>query len=224
MKIITLATFFVLFTIVQCIPFPPDPDDSEPEIIADNLPSDSDSGSDNDVVILPDPGVVECLQEPPIHILASSPENSGPEDHDMEEPPIHLPSSPENSGPEDHGMEEPPIHLPSSPENSEPEDNDRDEQPPFLPNGVTGDESIQQTPELIRVWVRAPASLRNFDPQDDRHGVWHWRDRHLQASTSTGARGGLTLRTEWARLAMQQQPVACLARRNIEEPRRNIGN
>ena len=202
MKIITLAKFFVLFTIVQCIPFPPDPDDSEPEIIADNLPSDSDSGSDNDVVILPDPGVVECLEEPP----------------------IHLPSSPENSGPEDHGMEEPPIHLPSSPENSEPEDNDRDEQPPFLPNGVTGDESIQQTPELIRVWVRAPASLRNFDPQDDRHGVWHWRDRHLQASTSTGARGGLTLRTEWARLAMQQQPVACLARRNIEQPRVNIGN
>ena len=200
MKIITLATFFVLFTIVQCIPFPPDPDDSEPEIIADNLPSDSDSGSDNDVVILPDPGVVECLQEPPIHILASSPENSGPEDHDMEEPP---------------------IHLPSSPENSEPEDNDRDEQPPFLPNGVTGDESIQQTPELIRVWVRAPASFRNFDPQD---GVWNWRDRHLQASTSTGARGGLTLRTEWARLAMQQQPVACLARRNIEQPRVNIGN
>ena len=200
MKIITLATFFVLFTIVQCIPFPPDPDDSEPEIIADNLPSDSDSGSDNDVVILPDPGVVECLQEPPIHILASSPENSGPEDH---------------------GMEEPPIHLPSSPENSEPEDNDRDEQPPFLPNGVTGDESIQQTPELIRVWVRAPASFRNFDPQD---GVWNWRDRHLQASTSTGARGGLTLRTEWARLAMQQQPVACLARRNIEQPRVNIGN
>ena len=200
MKIITLATFFVLFTIVQCIPFPPDPDDSEPEIIADNLPSDSDSGSDNDVVILPDPGVVECLQEPPIHILASSPENSGPEDHDMEEPP---------------------IHLPSSPENSEPEDNDRDEQPPFLPNGVTGDESIEQTPELIRVWVRAPASFRNFDPQD---GVWNWRDRHLQASTSTGARGGLTLRTEWARLAMQQQPVACLARRNIEQPRVNIGN
>ena len=178
MKIITLATFFVLFTIVQCIPFPPDPDDSEPEIIADNLPSDSDSGSDNDVVILPDPGVVECLEEPP-------------------------------------------IHLPSSPENSEPEDNDRDEQPPFLPNGVTGDESIEQTPELIRVWVRAPASLRNFDPQD---GVWNWRDRHLQASTSTGARGGLTLRTEWARLAMQQQPVACLARRNIEQPRVNIGN
>ena len=196
MKIITLATFFVLFTIVQCIPFPPDPDDSEPEIIADNLPSDSDSGSDNDVVILPDPGVVECLEEPPIHI-PSSPENSGPEDHDMEEPPITIPSTPESS------------------------DNDMDEQPPFLPNGVTGDESIEQTPELIRVWVRAPASFRNFDPQD---GVWNWRDRHLQASTSTGARGGLTLRTEWARLARQQQPVACLARRNIEQPRVNIGN
>ena len=200
MKIITLATFFVLFTIVQCIPFPPDPDDSEPEIIADNLPSDSDSGSDNDVVILPDPGVVECLQEPPIHILASSPENSGPEDDDMEEPPITIPSTPESS------------------------DNDMDEQPPFLPNGVTGHESIQQTPEFIRVWVRAPASLRNFDPDDLRHGVWHWRDRHLQPSTSTGARRGLTLRREWARLALAQQPVACLARRNIEEPRRNIGN
>ena len=183
MKIITLAKFFVLFTIVQCIPFPPDPDDSEPEIIADNLPSDSESGSDNDVVIIPD-----------------SPENSGPEDDDMEEPPITIPSTPESS------------------------DNDMDEQPPFLPNGVTGHESIQQTPEFIRVWVRAPASLRNFDPDDLRHGVWHWRDRHLQPSTSTGARRGLTLRREWARLALAQQPVACLARRNIEEPRRNIGN
>ena len=192
MKIITFAKFFVLFTIVQCIPFPPDPDDSEPEIIADNLPSDSGSdnevvilpdpaGSDNEVVILPNPGVVECLEEPP-------------------------------------------IRIPSSPENSGPEDNDMDEQPPFLPNGVTGDESIQQTPELIRVWVRAPASLRNFDPDHPRHGVWHWRDRHLQPSTSTGARRGLTLRREWARLALAQQPVACLARRNIEEPRRNIGN
>lgn len=202
MKIITLAKFFVLFTIVQCIPFPPDPDDSEPEIIADNLPSDSESGSDNEIVIIPD-----------------SPENSGPED--MEEPPILIPSSPENSGPEDDDMEEPPITIPSTPESS---DNDMDEQPPFLPNGVTGHESIQQTPEFIRVWVRAPASLRNFDPDDLRHGVWHWRDRHLQPSTSTGARRGLTLRREWARLALAQQPVACLARRNIEEPRRNIGN
>ena len=189
MKIITFAKFFVLFTIVQGIPFPPDPDDSEPEIIADNLPSDSESGS---------------------------PENSGPED--MEEPPILIPSSPENSGPEDDDMEEPPITIPSTPESS---DNDMDEQPPFLPNGVTGHESIQQTPEFIRVWVRAPASLRNFNPDSLHHGVWHWRDR---ASTSTGARGGLTLRTEWARLAVQQQPVACLASRNIEEPRRNIGN
>ena len=170
MKIITLAKFFVLFTIVQCIPFPPDPDDSEPEIIADNLPSDSESGSDNEIVIIPD-----------------SPENSGPED--MEEPPILIPSSPENSGPEDDDMEEPPITIPSTPESS---DNDMDEQPPFLPNGVTGHESIQQTPEFIRVWVRAPASLRNFDPDDLHHGVWHWRDRHLQPSTSTGARRGLT--------------------------------
>ena len=208
MKIITLATFFVLFTIVQCIPFPPDPDDSEPEIIADNLPSDSDSGSDNDVVILPDPGVVECLEEPP--------ENSGPEDHDMEEPPIHLPSSPDNSDDDDDVVmvTDPPVTDPPV----------MDEQPPFLPNGVTGDESIEQTPQLIRVWVRAPASLRNFDPDDLRHGVWHWRDRFQRPSTSTGARRGLTLRREWARLALAQQPVACLARRNIEEPRRNIGN
>ena len=208
MKIITFAKFFVLFTIVQGIPFPPDPDDSEPEIIADNLPSDSESGS-------PENSGPEDMEEPPI-LIPSSPENSGPED--MEEPPILIPSSPENSGPENDDMEEPPITIPSTPESS---DNDMDEQPPFLPNGVTGHESIQQTPEFIRVWVRAPASLRNFNPDSLHHGVWHWRDR---ASTSTGARGGLTLRTEWARLAVQQQPVACLARRNIEEPRRNIGN
>ena len=164
MKIIR---FFAIFTIVRCIPFPPDPGDSEPEIIADNLPSsDSDSGSDKDVIIVTDPPV------------------------------IRIPSSPDNSGPED-----------------------MDEQPPFLPNGVTGHEVIQQTPELIRVWVRAPESLRNFDPDD----LYHPGDRHLQPSTSTGARRGLTLRREWARLAR----VSCLARRTFgerEEPRRNIGN
>ena len=191
MKIITLARFFVIFTIVQCIPFPPDPDDS---------------GSDNDIVIVSDPED----DDPPVIRIPSSPENSGPEDDDMDEQPIRIPSDPDDSEPEIIA-----DNLPS--------DDDNDQQPPFLPNGVTGNEVIQQTPELIEVWVEAPESLRDFNPDD----TVHHRDRHLLPSTSTGRRGGLNLRTEWARLAR----VSCLAQRTIgqreDSIRRNgvnIGN
>ena len=167
MNIITFGIFAVFFTLVKCTPIHSD-SDSSIEVIADNLPS-SDSDSDDDVVIVTDPPV------------------------------IRIPSSPDNSGPEDHDM---------------------DEQPNFLPNGVTGQEVIEQTPELIEVYVRAPSSLRHFNPDD----LVHPRDRHLLPSTSTGARGGLNMRREWAHLAR----VSCLARRSLGQPedgiRTNIGN
>ena len=147
------------------------------------LPSDPDSD-------------VEIIRDPPVIILQDD------SDSDVEiitDPPVIIIPDDSDSGDNDVEM------LP------EEEDHDMDQQPNFLRNGVTGHEIIQQTPEVIRVYVRPPPLTRSE--------LYHPRD---QPSTSTGRRGpyrGPTLRREWAHLA------ACMKRRSGVDNgiRRNIG-
>ena len=82
MNILTLGIFVGIFTLVKSTPLPSDPDDSDIEIIADNLP---DSDSDSDVEIITDPPVIRIPsdtedEDPPVIRIPSD-----TEDEDMED-------------------------------------------------------------------------------------------------------------------------------------------